>query len=153
MRLVIQRVKRAAVHVDGACLSSIDRGLLVLCGVGRGDTDADAAWLAGKTARLRIFEDADGKMNLPLDAADGSVLAVSQFTLYGDCRKGNRPSFIDAAEPARGEQLYEAYVAALRAEGVTVKTGRFRAMMQVELVNDGPVTLILDSSERGPGHA
>lgn len=148
MRLVIQRVKRASVTIDGEKISEIDRGFLVLCGVGQGDTPADAAWLAQKTARLRVFEDADGKMNLDLAAVGGQILAVSQFTLYGDCRKGNRPSFIEAARPEQGEELYEAYVAALRVEGVTVKTGRFRAMMQVELVNDGPVTLIIDSASR-----
>jgi D-tyrosyl-tRNA(Tyr) deacylase len=129
MRLVIQRVKRASVTVDGETIASISSGLLVLCGVGRDDTAEDASRLAGKTARLRIFEDADGKMNLDLRQAGGAVLAVSQFTLLGDCRKGNRPSFVEAADPVMGEQLYEAYVTALRDQGIAVQTGRFRTMM------------------------
>ncbi len=149
MRCIIQRVSRASVSVDGRVVSSIGKGLLILCGVGQGDTDDDARWLAGKTARLRIFEDDQGKMNLPLEAVGGSALVVSQFTLYGDCRKGNRPSFVAAADPGEGNRLYELYVAALREAGVPVQTGIFRAMMQVELVNDGPVTLILDSADLG----
>jgi D-tyrosyl-tRNA(Tyr) deacylase len=122
----------------------IDRGLLVLLGVAPTDTAADARWLADKVVGLRIFEDAAGKMNLGLTDVGGAVLVVSQFTLYGDCRKGRRPSFIDAAPPDIAIPLYEAFVHALRAQGVPTATGHFGAMMQVELVNDGPVTLIVD---------
>ena len=148
MRLVVQRVLSARVTIDGAVAGEIARGFMVLCGVRRGDTPQDAEWLARKTAQLRVFEDAEGKMNLPLASMDGGILVVSQFTLYGDCAKGNRPSFIDAAAPADGEALYERYVAGLRAAGLRVETGRFGANMQVELINDGPVTLIVESSGR-----
>jgi len=148
MRLIIQRVAEASVTVEQRVVGAIGRGFLVLCGVGRDDTAEDAEWLARKTAALRIFEDSDGKMNLSLDAVQGAVLVVSQFTLYGDCRKGNRPSFMDAAPPELGDQLYQTYADALRALGVPVQTGVFRAMMKVALVNDGPVTLMLDSKDR-----
>jgi len=148
VRLVIQRVSKASVTVNGKTVASIGRGLLILCGVSRGDTGEDAVWLAGKTARLRIFEDAEGKMNLPLDAVSGEALVVSQFTLLGDCRKGNRPSYIEAAGPEEGDRYYQRYVTALAEAGVPVQTGIFRAMMEVALINDGPVTLILDSRER-----
>ncbi len=148
MRLVVQRVREASVAIDGRTVAAIGRGLLILCGAARGDTEEDAIWLAGKTARLRIFEDDAGKMNLDITAIRGEALVVSQFTLFGDCRKGNRPSFMEAADPAEGERLYEHYVAALRVNGLPVQTGVFRAMMHVALVNDGPVTLILDSRER-----
>lgn len=148
MRVIIQRVLEASVTVDGRVVSSIGRGMLILCGVGKTDTVDDAIWLARKTALLRIFEDEGGKMNLALDAVNGEALVVSQFTLYGDCRKGNRPSFVDAAPPEEGDRLYGAYVDALRTAGVRVQTGIFRAMMQVALVNDGPVTLVLDSASR-----
>ena len=148
MRLVVQRVKKASVTVNGEHVSAIGPGLLVLCGVAKNDTADDAVWLARKTARLRIFEDSDGKMNLDISSIKGEVLAVSQFTLFGDCRKGNRPSFVDAAAPELGESLYERYVKALRAEGVETKTGQFRAMMDVELLNDGPVTLVIDSVQK-----
>lgn len=148
MRIILQRVREASVSVDGRMVSSIGRGFLVLCGVGKNDTEADAHWLARKTAMLRVFEDDTGKMNLALDAVAGEALVVSQFTLYGDCRKGNRPGFIDAAPPEEGERLYQVYVDALRSSGVKVQTGIFRAMMQVSLVNDGPVTLIIDSADR-----
>jgi len=148
MRLVIQRVLQASVTVDHQLVSSIQRGMLVLCGVSRNDTSKDAEWCAQKTARLRIFDDPDGKMNLDLAATGGDVLVVSQFTLFGDCRKGNRPSYIDAAGPEAGEAFYEQYVMLLRQQGVNVKTGTFRAMMEVRLINDGPVTLILDSSNQ-----
>lgn len=151
MRLVIQRVARASVSVDGHEVSSIGRGMMILCGVGKQDVVDDADWLARKTAQLRIFEDAEGKMNLALDAIGGEALVVSQFTLYGDCRKGNRPGFVDAADPETGDRLYRAYVGALERAGVPVKTGIFRAMMKVELVNDGPVTFILDSAARTNG--
>lgn len=148
MRLVIQRVRQALVTVDQSVVAEIKRGFLVLCGVGQGDTIEDAEWLARKTAMLRVFEDDEGKMNRALESVAGEVLVVSQFTLYGDCRKGNRPSFIDAAPPEQGDQLYQAYVEALRGLGVKVQTGVFRAMMQVALVNDGPVTLLIDSRDR-----
>lgn len=145
MRAVVQRVTEARVEVDGTVVGSIGRGFLVLLGVARGDTAADAAYLAEKTAGLRVFEDAAGKMNLALDEVGGAVLAVSQFTLLGDCRKGRRPGFTDAAPPELADRLYNDYVAALRAAGLTVATGVFRAEMRVHLANDGPVTLLLDS--------
>jgi D-tyrosyl-tRNA(Tyr) deacylase len=148
MRAVIQRVGRASVTIDGAVVGQIGRGLLVLLGVEQDDTDADVRQLADRTAQLRIFDDADGKMNLSLAEVSGAMLVVSQFTLLGDCRKGRRPSFVDAAPPELAEQLYEAFVAAVAGQGIPVATGRFRAMMQVELVNDGPVTLLLDSRKR-----
>ncbi|MHB8709290.1 MAG: D-aminoacyl-tRNA deacylase [Desulfuromonadales bacterium] len=145
MRAVVQRVTEARVEVGGEVVGAIGSGLLVLLGVARGDTPADAAYLAEKTAGLRIFEDGDGKMNLALNDVAGAVLAVSQFTLLGDCRKGRRPGFTDAAPPELADLLYNQYVAALRATGLEVATGVFRAEMQVHLVNDGPVTLLLDS--------
>ena len=146
MRAVIQRVSRAQVSVDGEVCGKIDRGLLVLLGVGKPDTKADADSLAEKIIGLRIFEDDAGKMNKSVLGIGGSLLAVSQFTLYGDVRRGKRPSFDDAAtaEPAR--QLYEHFVTKVRAAGLVCETGRFQAMMQVELVNDGPVTILLDSA-------
>jgi D-tyrosyl-tRNA(Tyr) deacylase len=147
MRAVIQRVKRAQVSVDGRVVGSIGQGFLVLVGVGRGDSEADADYVAAKTAGLRVFEDGAGKMNLALADVKGGVLAVSQFTLYGDCRGGRRPSFIEAAAPDEGRRLYEVYVQKLRALGVAVQTGEFQAMMDVELVNDGPVTILLDSKK------
>jgi len=145
VRAVVQRVTQAWVEVGGEVVGAIDKGFLVLLGVANGDTLADAAYLAEKTAGLRIFEDDGGKMNLALSEVGGAVLAVSQFTLLGDCRKGRRPGFTDAAPPELADALYNAYVAALRATGLTVATGVFRAEMQVHLVNDGPVTLLLDS--------
>ena len=146
MRAVLQRVSRAAVVIDGEIVGTIERGLLVLLGVAPTDTAAEARWLAEKTAGLRIFNDEAGKMNLSVADAGGGVLVVSQFTLYGDCRKGRRPSFLDAAPPDVAVPLYEEFVNALRALGLPVATGRFGAMMQVELVNDGPVTLLLDTA-------
>jgi D-tyrosyl-tRNA(Tyr) deacylase len=145
MRAVVQRVSRAAVSVDGAVTGAIERGLLVLLGVAPGDTEAEARWLADKVVGLRIFPDAEGKMNRDVAEAGGGVLVVSQFTLYGDCRKGRRPSFVGAAPPEVAEPLYEAFVLAVRANGLPAATGRFGAMMQVELVNDGPVTLLVDT--------
>jgi len=145
MRVLIQRVNSASVAVDGAVVGAVGRGFLALVGVTHGDTTEAAAKLAGKTARLRVFNDAAGLMNLALPDVDGAVLAVSQFTLYADARKGNRPSFVAAAAPDVGEAVYEAYAAALRAEGVPVQTGVFGAHMQVELVNDGPVTILLEA--------
>ncbi len=145
MRAVVQRVSRAKVVVDGETIGEIGCGLLVLLGVTHTDTPAQAQWLADKVAGLRIFNDADGKMNRDLGDVDGSMLIVSQFTLHGDCRKGKRPSFVDAAPPPVAIPLYEAFINAVKALGIPVATGRFGADMQVELVNDGPVTLIVDS--------
>ena len=145
MRACIQRVARASVTVDNQAIGQIGRGLLVLVGVAQGDSAQDAQDLAQKIVSLRIFDDADGKMNLSLGEVDGQLLVVSQFTLLGDCRKGRRPSFVAAAPPEIAERLYEAFVAAARDLGAVVATGRFRAMMQVALVNDGPVTLLLDT--------
>lgn len=145
MRAVVQRVSRAQVTVDGEVIGSIGAGLLVLLGVAKSDTQADADYLAGKILGLRIFEDPAGKMNLSLLDSGGAVLAVSQFTLYGDVRKGRRPSFDEAAPPQWANQLYEYFVAQVRKAGVRCETGRFQAMMHVELVNDGPVTILLDS--------
>jgi D-tyrosyl-tRNA(Tyr) deacylase len=147
MRAVVQRVTRCRVTVAGATAGEIGRGLLVLLGVSRTDTPADAVHLAGKTAGLRIFEDADGRMNLDVAQAGGAVLVVSQFTLYGDVRRGKRPSFDEAARPENARSLYEHFVTQLRERGLTVHTGRFQEMMEVELVNDGPVTILLDSEK------
>jgi D-tyrosyl-tRNA(Tyr) deacylase len=145
MRAVIQRVSQASVTVDGEVIGAIGRGLLVLLGVGHDDTDDDARQLADKLVELRIFEDAAGKMNESLAGQGGAMLVVSQFTLYGDCRKGRRPSFVAAAPPELAERLYETFVAAVAVKGITVATGRFRAHMEVMLVNDGPVTLVVDT--------
>jgi D-tyrosyl-tRNA(Tyr) deacylase len=145
MRAVLQRVTRAQVTVAGEVVGRIERGFLVLLGVAHDDTEADAQYLADKTVQLRVFDDAAGKMNLALADVGGAVLVVSQFTLLADCRKGRRPSFIAAAPPELAERLYETYVAAIGAQGIPVATGRFRAMMEVELVNDGPVTLVVES--------
>lgn len=145
MRAVVQRVSRGEVRVDGVAVGSVGRGFVVLLGVARGDEEADARALADKVAGLRVFEDAAGKMNLSLAEVGGGVLVVSQFTLLGDARKGNRPSFVDAAPPEVGSALYERFCAVLRERGLPVATGTFRATMAVELVNDGPVTILLDS--------
>ncbi|HSK09789.1 MAG TPA: D-aminoacyl-tRNA deacylase [Vicinamibacterales bacterium] len=145
MRIVLQRVTSACVLVDGHVVGEIGAGLLVLLGVTHEDTDAGARQLAAKVAGLRIFEDDHGKMNRSVADAGGSVLVVSQFTLYGDCRKGRRPSFDAAAPPDHARALYERFVAEIRATGLPVATGVFQAHMQVELVNDGPVTLILEA--------
>jgi D-tyrosyl-tRNA(Tyr) deacylase len=145
MRACVQRVASSRVTVAGEVVGEIGRGLLVLLSVAPDDTADDARQLADKIVGLRIFDDVEGKMNLGLADVGGALLAVSQFTLLGDCRKGRRPSFIGAAPPELAERLYEDFVAAARALGVTVATGRFRQHMQVELVNDGPVTLLLDS--------
>lgn len=147
MRAVIQRVSRASVTVDGVVRGEIALGLVVLLGIGKGDGEADAAYLANKTAGLRIFEDDAGKMSLSLKDVGGNVLVISQFTLYGDVRRGLRPSFDAAAPPAEAERLYERYCALLRQEGFAVQTGVFQAMMDVELVNEGPVTVLLDSQK------
>ena len=145
MRALVQRVSEAKVEVDGVVVGEIGPGLLVLLGVAKGDTEADADFLAKKIPSLRIFADADGKMNLDLVETGGGLLAVSQFTLYGDCRKGRRPGFDLAAPAEQARVLYEYFVAALRAQGVRVETGIFQAHMAVSLVNDGPVTLLVES--------
>jgi D-aminoacyl-tRNA deacylase len=144
MRVLLQRVSRAEVRVDGRVTGRIERGYLLLFGV-RGSDDAGvAAWMAEKVAGLRLFADEDGKMNRSLADVGGAVLVVSQFTLYGDARKGRRPSFIEAARPEHAEPLYETFTGLLRAQGLRVETGEFGAMMEVELVNDGPVTLWIE---------
>lgn len=145
MRACVQRVSRAQVIVSGDVVGCINRGMLVLLGVAIDDTADDARQLAEKIAGLRIFDDAEGKMNLALDEVNGGMLVVSQFTLLGDCRKGRRPSFVAAAAGAPAEALYEQFVAAARTHVADVATGRFGAQMEVSLVNDGPVTLLLDS--------
>lgn len=145
MRAVIQRVSCAQVSVNGETIAQIGLGLLVLLGIGREDTEADANYLAEKTTGLRIFEDDHGKMNRSVQEAGGSVLAVSQFTLYGDVRRGKRPSFDEAAPPEKAKQLYEFFVERIRAAGLRCETGQFQAMMRVELTNEGPVTILLDS--------
>ena len=147
MRAVVQRVSRASVNVDGEIVGAIERGLLVLLGVGQDDSERDAEYLAEKIAGLRIFEDENERMNLSVQDVGGAVLAVSQFTLYGDVRKGKRPSFDAAARPERAKELYEYFVAQARGRGIRCETGIFQAMMQVELVNDGPVTILLDSGK------
>ncbi len=144
MRIVAQRVSRATVRVDGETVGSIGAGLLVLVAFSGADGDAELAWMARKLTGLRVFPDEERRMNRSVREAGGSLLVVSQFTLYGDTSRGMRPSFTEAASPERAEGLYELFLDALRAEGVPVESGRFAAMMDVELVNDGPVTLILD---------
>jgi D-aminoacyl-tRNA deacylase len=145
MRAVLQRVTRASVRVGGETVGEIGPGLVVLLGVARDDEERDARYLVEKVLTLRVFEDAEGRMNLSLEETGGALLAVSQFTLYGDVRKGRRPSWFDAAPPERARPLYEHFVAEARARGARVETGSFQAMMEVELVNDGPVTILLDS--------
>lgn len=144
MRIVLQRVSEASVTIGGTIVGAIDRGFLVLVGFNGSDTPVEVAWMAEKVAGLRLFADAEGKMNLDLATAGGALLVVSQFTLYGDASKGRRPSFIDAARPEIAIQLYERFLTALRAQGLSVASGEFGADMQVALVNDGPVTLILE---------
>lgn len=147
MRCVIQRVTSSSVTVEGETVGQIGKGFMVLVGVSAEDTDKDVRYMADKVPNLRIFEDAEGKMNLSLRDVGGSILAVSQFTLYGDARGGRRPSFIQAARPEQANALYEQLVAAWREQGVAVETGRFRTEMQVALVNDGPVTILMDSTK------
>ncbi len=144
MRALIQRVSRASVSVDGRAVGAIGRGFVVLLGVTHSDTEAEAGWLAGKVAGLRLFEDEAGKMNLGLADVGGSVLVVSQFTLYGDARKGRRPSFTDAARPEQAEPLVQYFADQLRRQGLAVEMGVFGAVMLVEIHNDGPVTLMLE---------
>ena len=145
MRIVAQRVREASVTVDGEVTGSIGNGLVVLVAVSRSDTERDANWIAHKCVNLRVFDDKDGKLNLSVLDVGGSVLIVSQFTLYGDCRKGMRPSYDRAAPPADARRLYEYFVGAVERTGVKVRTGVFQADMKVALVNDGPVTILLDS--------
>jgi D-tyrosyl-tRNA(Tyr) deacylase len=148
MRAVIQRVREASVSMDGPDVAAIGPGLLILVGVGQGDTEEAARWLAGKVAEVRIFEDAEGKMNHSVREVGGAALVVSQFTLYGDARKGRRPSFSDAAPPEVAVPLLRRFVSDLRERGLPVHEGVFGARMQVRLVNDGPVTIFLDSADR-----
>ena len=148
MRAVVQRVSHARVEVAAKVVGEIDQGLMILLGVERGDTLQDAFFLAEKTSGLRIFPDTAGKMNLSVSEIGGGILVVSQFTLLGDCRKGRRPGFSDAASPELAQELYEHYVADLRQRGIKVATGVFQASMQVALINDGPVTLLLDSRKQ-----
>jgi D-tyrosyl-tRNA(Tyr) deacylase len=148
MRAVIQRVKSAEVRVDGRLTGEIGKGLLVFIGVGKGDGENDISFFASKLPELRIFEDPSGKFNLSLKDIQGEMLVVSQFTLYADCSKGRRPSFIGAEDPAAAKGLYERLVSRLREQGVPVQTGEFQAHMEVHLINDGPVTILLDSRER-----
>jgi D-tyrosyl-tRNA(Tyr) deacylase len=145
MKAVIQRVKSAQVYVDGRLSGKIGNGLLVFVGVGKGDDENDVSYLVSKLPDLRIFEDTSGKFNLSLKELNGELLIVSQFTLYGDCKKGRRPSFTEAEEPTTAKSLYERLINRLREQGIPVQTGEFQAKMEVHLVNDGPVTLLLDS--------
>jgi D-tyrosyl-tRNA(Tyr) deacylase len=146
MRVVLQRVSKASVRIDGRVVGSVGAGFCLLVGFTHTDSQAQVDWMADKVAGLRLFPDAEGKMNVGLAEVGGAVLVVSQFTLYGDSEKGRRPSFIDAARPEVAIPLYDAFIAALRSRGLEVETGRFGAMMEVELINDGPVTLILERS-------
>ena len=147
MRVVVQRVSRAAVSVNGQRMAAIEHGLVVLLGVWHMDTTEDATQLARKIAHLRIFDEAEGKLNRSILEVRGSMLVISQFTLYADSRKGRRPSFVDSARPEAAKPLYEVFVAEVRRQGVPVMTGEFQALMDVELVNRGPVTIILDSQQ------
>jgi len=147
LRAVVQRVKRASVTVDNKVVSEISKGLLILLGVAKEDTPADIDYMANKVANLRIFQDEQGKMNLSLLEIGGEALVVSQFTLYGDCRKGRRPSFIEAAQPEKADEMYQAFITTLNEIGISTKVGVFQAYMDVELVNDGPVTILLDSQK------
>ncbi len=150
MRAVIQRVRTASVEVDGEVVGEIDRGLMVLLGVGRGDERADADWMARKIARLRVFPDDSGRMNLDVTQVGGGVLLVSQFTLYGDARQGNRPGFSSAADPADAAPLVDRTASELRGHGVPIATGTFGASMLVDIQNDGPVTILLDTEATQP---
>jgi D-tyrosyl-tRNA(Tyr) deacylase len=148
MRAVVQRVKSASVKVDGELVSEIGAGVLIFLGVAHEDTTTELEYIANKVANLRIFEDAEGKMNCSLLETGGAALVVSQFTLYGDCRKGRRPSFIKAARPETANALYEQFITALEQQNIRTQGGTFQAMMDVELINDGPVTILLDSDKQ-----
>jgi D-aminoacyl-tRNA deacylase len=148
MRAVIQRVKSAEVQVDGQVVGKIGKGLLVFVGVGKGDEESDLSYLVSKIPHLRIFEDEAGKFNLSLRETAGAMLIVSQFTLYGDCRKGRRPSFTEAEDPPAAKPLYDRFISRMKDQGIPIETGEFQAKMEVHLVNDGPVTLWLDSKNR-----
>ena len=148
MRAVVQRVKSASVKVDGELVSEIGAGVLIFLGVAHEDTTTELEYIANKVANLRIFEDAEGKMNCSLLEAGGAALVVSQFTLYGDCRKGRRPSFINAARPEVANALYEQFITALEQQNIRTQGGTFQAMMDVQLINDGPVTILLDSDKQ-----
>ena len=148
MRAVVQRVKSASVKVDGELVSEIGAGVLIFLGVAHEDTTTELEYIANKVANLRIFEDAEGKMNCSLLEAGGAALVVSQFTLYGDCRKGRRPSFIKAARPETANALYEQFITALEQQNIRTQGGTFQAMMDIELINDGPVTILLDSDKQ-----
>ena len=152
MRAVLTKVKSASVVIDGECVGSIGQGFLILLGVGPNDTEKECRYLAEKALGLRVFEDENGKMNLGLEQVGGQVLVVSQFTLYGNCRKGRRPSFTDAAPPALGEQLYEQFLQECEALGYPPQHGRFGADMQVDLLNDGPVTIVMDTNDWKKGN-
>ncbi len=145
VKVVVQRSKQAKVLIQGEAVGAIDSGLVLLVGITHDDSEADVRWMADKVANLRIFEDESGKMNHSVSDIKGELLSISQFTLYGDCRKGRRPNFMGAAKPEQAEKLYDSFNETLRALGLTVETGRFGAMMDVELVNSGPVTIILES--------
>jgi D-tyrosyl-tRNA(Tyr) deacylase len=147
MRAVIQRVKSAEVRVDGRVTGKIGKGLFILLGVRKGDGESDLSFLTSKIPELRIFEDDSGKFNLSLKEIGGEMLIVSQFTLYSDCRKGRRPSFTDAEDPTIAKSLYEQFISKLRGQGISVQTGEFQAKMEVHLINDGPVTILLDSRQ------
>jgi len=147
MRAVLQRVRRAEVTVDGTCIGKIEQGLLVFLGVEQGDAESDLEYIVSKVCGMRIFEDDEGKMNRSVEDIGGSILAVSQFTLLGDARKGRRPSFVKAGSPADAKQLYEKTVEKFRATGIPIETGEYQAEMQVSLINDGPVTILLDSKK------
>jgi D-tyrosyl-tRNA(Tyr) deacylase len=147
MRAVVQLVKQSNVTVDQQIVGAIGKGFLILLGVNQDDTEQQATYLADKIANLRVFEDDDGKMNLSLLDTGGSALVVSQFTLYGDCRKGRRPSYSKAAGPEQANSLYEFFIGQLRNKGIEVATGQFQAMMEVSLINDGPITILLDSDK------
>jgi len=148
MRAVIQRVKQASVTVNGTCTGSIDKGIVTFLGIHHSDSTKEITWMADKIVNLRIFPDSDGKMNISLADINAEMLIVSQFTLYGDCRKGRRPGYSEAAPPDQAESLYEQFVEEVRKKGITTATGTFQAMMDVALVNDGPVTLLLDSNKK-----